>query len=363
MDGSEKSAVKRPWQATVLIIFSVLILITAVSSLVDAVSAGIFYNSVSPAYFFAALQWFLLAGAVVFCIFRVRKVAFVLLIFQMLLSLLPFALAVDMLAEVSWIEDTGLEVWLIMLAIPLFFVLCIYCLFSKANRRWCFKMPLGGAEGESYTTPPEELIEGGDDPQGSEEWKHTVRSKSAGSGLLPGSERYADSAGSGGASGGERYGEGAYSANAYSANAYGADDYDAYSDEGCDAELDAADHQVPPEALGAWKTFCNGELLESAELAVERENEQLGELDPLELLGDCPIHDFLKAEPKLREMVEKTGKQALDDLCGYEKAPRRGVAGGECALRRNSMICRFEITENAWPLQSKARLELNINLY
>lgn len=320
MIGNKVAVEKRPWQTTVLVIYSVVTLLALAYSFIVTTSLMIVNERFDSFIFFLGFGRLLLVGAIVFCIFRARRVVLVLLMIQIVVGAWPFVAALQMMATAEGAGTIGSAMIFSLLIFLAGFAFCLYCLFSKANVYWLL-MPGGGSD------------------------KH--------------------------AGGYARGYESGYTRGYASGGRDGETDYDQYIEDACDEGIDgledtawdSADQLVLPEELDAWNAFCGGQRLEREEYAVERESDRLGELKPLELLNDCPIYQFLKSEPYLREMVEKTGKQAMDDLRGYEKAPRIGVAGGDCTIRRNRMVCRFEVTENIWPIKSKARLELNINVY
>lgn len=330
MTENETVVKKRPWQTTVLVVYSMLTLLTSAVSFVRIAFEMISNEHLDPFVFFPVLGRFLLAGAIIFCIFRARKAIFMLMLIQIIVGAAPYAEVLSMAIGVYSPGGTGLALISLSLIFLVGFAFCVYCLSSEANVYWLI-LPqndrldehAGGYERGYESGYTRGYASGVRDSQTGDDWR----------------------------------GEDADDADAYIEDGYD-EEFDALDY----AALDAADQPVPPEALDAWNAFCAGGLLESAELAVERESERLGELDPLELLRDCPIHGFLKAEPYIRGMVRKTGEQALEDLRGYEKAPRNGLAGGDCTVRHNCITCRVKITENAPPLQSKARLELDINV-
>ena len=113
----------------------------------------------------------------------------------------------------------------------------------------------------------------------------------------------------------------------------------------------------------AMQYECGEILLERSVLSGSIETDTISGVTAEALLGAVEgLPGYVRDDPDLHKLFAGVRAAALEDLRGYEKAPRKGIAADDRKLSgRNKIRLVLRLEENPAPLPCKATAELYIN--
>lgn len=123
---------------------------------------------------------------------------------------------------------------------------------------------------------------------------------------------------------------------------------------GADASLSAGDKEY-------FEQFLDYVRLPARSEAIEDETDSLTKYNAAALLQKAALYPFLKREGKVVRMFERTYRDAVDDMLGYDGKSRQGKAADGLLINDNEIRVVITLQELPPPLRNKITAEFGVN--